>query len=1814
MAGHVRNISLWVVVYLLQPAGLLAAADCNGNGVEDRADIRVAFSADCNLNDIPDECEGLPATFDSATRLRNGGVGHGMVVADLDADGFSDLAVGYQGGLSVRLTRPGPKLPEFEETVYPTRRTVRRPWQGGDVDGDGDVDLITVGADGLLFYLNDGAGGFADPVPGPVVDGVGQLVVADLTDDGVADVVFSLPRQKVVAVLIGTGNGGFMPQAEYGVGDNPVGLEVGEVDGAGGLDVVVLDLASDEVSTLLNNGNGIFLAAANLPVGADATKVLVLEDLTADGLADLVVGTGDTALVFHNREAGGFTSGQLLASHARRLLALEAGDVDGDGDVDLAARFAEPAMEIQFFMNPGNGDFNRGHPIDVGTNATSMVVEDLNGDAAGDLVMIGVTVKEVAILWNLQDEARLAMSPPEAYGTEGRPHTADLADVDGDGDLDVVTGNNNDNTISVLFNRGDGSYVPRLDPFPLQSFSLVLTDLDNDGDADIVSVNAINSLHTFFNDGKGRFAPASYYDVGHVAFHATAADLDGDGDRDAISTNRGSGSVTVLFNQGDGVFSERRDHAVGKDPRGAVAVDLDGDGSLDLAVASRGAAVVSVLLNDGSGGFPPAMEFAITDRPNFIVAGDFDSDGFMDVFTGSERGSTVTPLWNPGNASGALVPGVGIPAGNAPYSLSGSDLNADGHPDVVSVAEIPDADGRSVVTVLLGNGDRTFKSPLRLRAGVGPRYVLTGDLDQDGDTDIISANRLSRDISVFLSDVSDLASNTHSEHVCTELEYFHISSATSRRGSTRRVGKYVTPSRSGGDLLATMFQNVNVFRLHEEFLSAVFPERFGFIVEDPERYDDLVGRRATRDYYVGTLDLRQTRSGVQYTFGVVADTGFDLREVLREDEVGEVFARLSESFKLGPLAYAPQTLRAQEAAASWGETEFPVFFDDAPPEFEYEAYTLSVGYGRVRIVSLQEFAELNRAGRVTFQDILVIDQSPSDIEGVVGGVITGTVQGELSHVAIRTARRGTPNAFVGAARQKFSEFEGKLVRLEVFAGEYFVTEVEVEEAEEFWAGNFRELSERPEIDASYRGLDDVMALDLEAFGGRPEARYGGKATNFARLERVLVGEYGAYRESGFAIPVAYYEEFMRSNRVEVGGRSLTYEDWLLELLTSPQIESDSQLRFEALAGFRDFVRANGVVDAGLVSRLGEQIEAVFGDTRRMVRFRSSSNVEDALEFNGAGLYESTSACAADTLEPVERDGSHCDSGRNSERGIERALKKVWSSLWTFRAHEERTFYRMEPQEAVMGILVTRAFLDEAANGVAFTGNPRDVGDKRYVVTAQVGEASVVSPEPGTTVERNVLEVEAGKVVKIVRSRASSLVAPGALVMSDEKLRELGRLMWHVERNLALELGGYSREEVLLDFEFKVEADRSLAVKQVRPFLIPGARVETPTFELEIPPGASVCGVFSAERVGREPRQEYEAKSVVDFVPGRYELPTSAGAFETDLIGAVRFGAEQEFGEPVGRGRFRVTPIPGDGSRTNYRFTYEQEFRVASQGVLKLRLLQLDFSGRGGVALDGAKQFDESFLSFELVMEGSLSGVPLVGYSSCSYGELPRWEVDVGLVDGSSIHLVERFLPSENLADTGPASLVLAAVNLEGQRQTTTDYWELVYTARRHNLNARYWVVLEPPIELESLPRPVRVLEVVAPEPPIGAQVNPGRTRVRYLDEAFEVIGTPPVESFRKAASGVALEGEFVRGDVDANGVVNVTDAIVLLGYLFRGEAAPGCPKAADADDDGRVNVRDAFSILTYLFAGAGPLPEPFGVCSRDQTPDPLSCQSSPTCQ
>jgi hypothetical protein len=305
-----------------------------------------------------------------------------------------------------------------------------------------------------------------------------------------------------------------------------------------------------------------------------------------------------------------------------------------------------------------------------------------------------------------------ATNPNPAVGIN--PQSVVVGDVDGDGDLDLLTANDLLNgTVSVRLNDGRGNFsVPTTNPEPAvgnHPTDIAVGDIDKDGDLDLLTANAgTSTVSVRLNDGRGSFAaPATNPEpaVGNFPVSVTVGDVDGDGDLDLVTANRGGFTVSICLNDGRGSFSApatNANPAVGNTPLSVEMGDVDGDGDLDLLTANYGDNTVSVRLNDGRGSFSaPAINPnpTVGDSPTSVTVGDVDSDGDLDLLT-------------------------------ANYNYSGT------------------------VSVRLNNGRGSFSAPVinpEPTVGSFPTSVTVGDVDGDGDLDLLAANAFSETVSVRLN-------------------------------------------------------------------------------------------------------------------------------------------------------------------------------------------------------------------------------------------------------------------------------------------------------------------------------------------------------------------------------------------------------------------------------------------------------------------------------------------------------------------------------------------------------------------------------------------------------------------------------------------------------------------------------------------------------------------------------------------------------------------------------------------------------------------------------------------------------------------------------------------------------------------------------------------------------------------------------------------------------------------------------------------------------------------------------------------------------
>jgi hypothetical protein len=300
-----------------------------------------------------------------------------------------------------------------------------------------------------------------------------------------------------------------------------------------------------------------------------------------------------------------------------------------------------------------------------------------------------------------------------SYPTGSAPRSVVIGDLNGDGKPELATANARyeTNTVSVLANRGDGSFKAKRDyatgPGPL---SVAFGDLNGDGKPELATANVSgNSISVFANRGDGSFQSKLEYATGSGPFSVAIGDLNGDGKPDLATANAnygGAGTVSVLLNRGDGSFGAKVDYATGHFPVSIAIGDLNGDGKPELVTANGDANSVSVLLNSGDGSFQPNLDDP-TGTPVSVAIGDLNGDGKPDLATANIGANSISLLLNSGDGSFQAKRDYATARG--PDSVAIGDLNGDGKPELVtanadanSVSVLANATGLCVVSNVVG--------------------------------------------------------------------------------------------------------------------------------------------------------------------------------------------------------------------------------------------------------------------------------------------------------------------------------------------------------------------------------------------------------------------------------------------------------------------------------------------------------------------------------------------------------------------------------------------------------------------------------------------------------------------------------------------------------------------------------------------------------------------------------------------------------------------------------------------------------------------------------------------------------------------------------------------------------------------------------------------------------------------------------------------------------------------------------------------------------------------------------------------------------
>ncbi|MBM4123345.1 MAG: VCBS repeat-containing protein [Nitrospira sp.] len=224
------------------------------------------------------------------------------------------------------------------------------------------------------------------------------------------------------------------------------------------------------------------------------------------------------------------------------------------------------------------------------------------------------------------------------------------------------------------------------------------------------------------------------YQVGKNPTAVATADFNQDGSTDLVTTNIGNSSLSVLFGNGDGTFKEQVQIDAAREPRALALDDYNGDGRMDLAVACSGSDQVAIFFGLANGTFGVGQRYAVHKIPVSIASGDFNGDRKPDLAVALRNDKVKILL---GNGDGSFTEGALYEYGDTPTSIAVADLNQDGRPDLAVANGGPMS---SAVSIWLGNGDGTFRTPTDYRTGKRPLVVTFADFNNDQRTDLLVMN------------------------------------------------------------------------------------------------------------------------------------------------------------------------------------------------------------------------------------------------------------------------------------------------------------------------------------------------------------------------------------------------------------------------------------------------------------------------------------------------------------------------------------------------------------------------------------------------------------------------------------------------------------------------------------------------------------------------------------------------------------------------------------------------------------------------------------------------------------------------------------------------------------------------------------------------------------------------------------------------------------------------------------------------------------------------------------------------------------------
>ena len=670
-----------------------------------------------------------------------------------------------------------------------------------DFNNDGHADILT-GRDfrqgnGERLWLGNGDGVFPDSIlVAATPSRTNARSVVDFDQNGLLDLVTATKQftsgrtHRELQLHLGIGDGRFADAETVYAGDGAFReFASGDLNRDGHGDLIGYDWLDRLVVGWFSNETGTLIGPTTLATIPSVSSI-ELHDFDEDDILDILI-AGDDLYLARGVDGSNNFQFETLSTAAGVFSGAWGGDIDGDDQLDVVASYAASGGGgVRLLRGNSEGGFETLTDFSLSYAPGALAVADANGDGLLDIAVGG---DHLAIMTNMGDALFSSVSeyPTPIYGDlaiadlneDGRvefvgdyivhtdenlrpiartiynvgdlPTDAKLADADGDGNLDIVSTNLDRDALTILWGDGTGDFTMPVDlPAAVDPRVVLVGDVNEDQLPDLVHTGDSGELTLLLNEGNRSFSAPGEIPQGVGAIVPAFGDFNGDQHLDIAITLDGPPRVTLVEGVGDGTFRVGESIELTERARRIKVADLNADGHADLLLG--GYRTPAIYYGDGTGAFPTQVPLAVSGDLMDFDAADLNGDDILDVLVVGSSGDYLIYTSSGDNYTSSFGTFSVPDRGTGPVAFELTDINRDGFIDIVGILGalyVAPGDGTGHFdTTLVYDADHFvdyLQEDFSGRAFQYAHRLTLGDIDHDGDSDVVSIRSHNGELSII---------------------------------------------------------------------------------------------------------------------------------------------------------------------------------------------------------------------------------------------------------------------------------------------------------------------------------------------------------------------------------------------------------------------------------------------------------------------------------------------------------------------------------------------------------------------------------------------------------------------------------------------------------------------------------------------------------------------------------------------------------------------------------------------------------------------------------------------------------------------------------------------------------------------------------------------------------------------------------------------------------------------------------------------------------------------------------------------------------